>query len=81
MSYLADCYRALGFSPKDADYRARLTYTIYVGFIHLNREASDSSPIQADYVRHILEVLIPGLRDNEQMKDFVSDAAARVTVR
>ena len=81
MSYLADCYRALGFSSEDADHRAKLAYMIYVGFIHLNREARDGRPIQADYVRHILETLVPGLSDHEQVRDSVSDAIARIAVR
>ena len=81
MRYLADCYRALGFSPEDADHRAKLAYMIYVGFIHLNREARDSSPIKADYVRHILETLVPGLSDHERVRDSVSGVLARMAVR
>jgi AcrR family transcriptional regulator len=59
MSYLADSYRLLGFSDDAASLRARLGYTIYVGFIHLARESAGRAPIEPEYVEHIIETLIP----------------------
>ena len=65
--YLASCYRELGFSEEDARYRARLGYTLYVGFIHLDREAADDEvPVNAEYVRHIVATLIPGSREADR---------------
>lgn len=57
--YLADCYRALGFTDEKARRRAQLGYTIYVGFIHLGREAAGGAPIEPEYVEHIVETLVP----------------------
>ncbi len=57
--YLAECYRALGFSDEAARHRARLGYTIYVGFIHLNRESSGGASLAPGYIEHIVETLIP----------------------
>lgn len=57
--YLADCYRRIGFTEDRARLRARLGYTIYVGFIHLCREAAGDAPIQPEYLEHILDTMIP----------------------
>ncbi len=59
IGYLADCYRALGFSEEAARHRARLGYMIYVGFMHLSREDASGAPIERDYIEHIAETLIP----------------------
>jgi AcrR family transcriptional regulator len=64
IEYLASCYRALGFPDKLAGHRAKLGYTIYVGFIHLNREAPENTgPLQAADVRHIIDTLVPPMHD------------------
>jgi AcrR family transcriptional regulator len=66
IDYLADCYLRLGFDEDRASHRARLGYTIYVGFIHLSREAARHAPIEPEYLEHILDTMIP------------AEAAARV---
>ena len=81
MGYLADCYRALGFSREDSEQRAKLAYTTYVGFIHLNREAREAEPVQPEYVKHVLEALVPGLSDHPGGRETVSRVAARVAAR
>jgi AcrR family transcriptional regulator len=57
LGYLERCYRELGFDEASAAHRARLGYTVYVGFIHLSREAA--CPIDPDYIAHIADTLIP----------------------
>jgi hypothetical protein len=57
VGYMERCYRELGFDEISAAHRARLGYTVYVGFIHLSREAD--YPIDPDYIAHIADTLIP----------------------
>ena len=59
IGYLFDCYRALGFDEHAARHRARLGYTIYVGFIHMGREEAGQSPLEPAYIEHIVETLVP----------------------
>ncbi len=72
--YLADCYRALGFPEDRARLRARLCYTIYVGFMHLGREAAAPAPIEPEYVEHIIDTMIP-VAVEEAATSPASDAA------
>lgn len=73
--YLADCYQALGFPEEKALHRAQLGYTIYVGFIHLGREAADRAPIDPKYVEHIMETLVPAAV--EEAEAFGASEAAQ----
>ena len=62
ISYLAVVYRALGLPRREANHRARLAYSAYVGFLQmmlqleLKRMASDEFD---EYVEHVLATLIP----------------------
>ena len=48
LDYLADCFRAIGFSPEQALPRALLTYAAYLGFQRLLREAPGRLPLGTD---------------------------------
>ncbi len=73
--YLAGCYQALGFGAEKARRRAQLGYTIYVGFIHLGREAAGEAAIEPGYVEHIIETLVPAA-DAEADPNPASENAA-----
>ena len=77
IGYLAECYRALGFSEEAARHRARLGYMIYVGFIHLSREAANRAPIEPDYVEHIVDTMVPLASEDAAAAAAAADEAER----
>jgi AcrR family transcriptional regulator len=62
IEYVRKCYLDLGLSDRAAQHRAALAYTLYVGYIHLNREAPGYVPgsrVTDAYLFHVLRTMIP----------------------
>lgn len=62
VDYLIECYRAIGFTPEMARFRALLAYAAYVGTIRLMREAPTRVPVGTSaqaYRQHLLATLVP----------------------
>jgi AcrR family transcriptional regulator len=62
IDYLKKCYLDLGLTERAAQHRAALAYTIYVGYIHLDREAPGYAPgskVTDAYLFHVLQTMIP----------------------
>ena len=62
VDYLDECYRALGFAPGPARYRALLVYAAYVGVLRLVREAPSRVPQGEDYRAypgHLIDAHVP----------------------
>jgi AcrR family transcriptional regulator len=63
MTHLAAAFEELGMPPATARYRARLTYSVYLGFLQLQRQhqtpALSSEAFDA-YIEHVIQTLIPG---------------------
>ncbi len=63
MKHIAAAFEELGMSAEMASYRARLTYSVYLGFLQLQRQhqtpALSSEAFDA-YLDHVIETLIPG---------------------
>lgn len=60
--FLTAAYRELGLRPTEAHQRALLTYTAYLGIIHLRRQAVEGLRSARDveaYVTHAARTLIP----------------------
>ena len=63
MKHIASAFEELGFDSKRAAHRARLVYSVYLGFLQLQRQhqtPSISSQAFEAYVEHVMETLIPG---------------------
>ena len=63
MKHVAAAFRELGFSDAEAGHRARLVYSVYLGFLQLQRQEqapSLSSHEFEAYVEHAIATLIPG---------------------
>ncbi len=63
MEQIAEAFSALGLDNRDAMHRARLTYSVYLGFIQLQRQRQTPSFSSQDfeaYVDHVIATLIPG---------------------
>lgn len=62
MQHIAAAFEELGMAPENARYRARLTYSVYLGFLQLQRQhqtpALSSEAFDA-YLDHVIETLIP----------------------
>jgi AcrR family transcriptional regulator len=62
MEHIANAFSELGFAPRDAEHRARLTYSAYLGYLQLQRQSQaphlSSQDFEA-YVEHVIETLIP----------------------
>lgn len=62
MEHLAAAFEELGMARDEARYRARLTYSVYLGFLQLQRQhqapALTSEAFDA-YIEHVIETLIP----------------------
>lgn len=64
IGYVEDCYRALGLTGAEAQRRAFLAYSAYVGFLHLREEAAKrlaSGEELAAFRQHVIDTLIVGL--------------------
>jgi len=62
MDNITEAFNALGFGISPARQRARLTYSVYLGFLQLQRQhqaPSLSSQGFEAYVDHVIETLIP----------------------
>ena len=63
MKHLASAFEELGMPPATARYRARLTYSVYLGFLQLQKQhqtpALSSEAFDA-YIEHVIQTLIPG---------------------
>ncbi len=63
VDYLDECFRALGFTPGEARYRALLAYAAFVGTLRLAREAPSRLPRDGEYLayqRHVMATIMPG---------------------
>lgn len=63
MHHLATAFHELGMAPDAARYQARLTYSVYLGFLQLQRQHQTPS-LSSDefdaYIEHVIRTLIPG---------------------
>jgi AcrR family transcriptional regulator len=62
MQHIAKAFEELGMEPGDAAHRARLTYSVYLGFLQLQRQhqtPSLSSEAFEAYIEHVIATLIP----------------------
>ena len=62
MAYLARVFQQAGMAPADAEHRARLAYSAYVGFLQLTlqfRSSRLSSDVFDAYVGHVIDTLVP----------------------
>ncbi len=63
MAHIAQAFEELGLDAAVAEHRARLTYSVYLGFLQLQRQsqvpALSSQQFEA-YLDHVIETLIPG---------------------
>jgi AcrR family transcriptional regulator len=62
ITYLARVFVQAGMAPVDADHRARLAYSTYVGFLQLAlqfRASRLSSEAFDAYVGHVIDTLVP----------------------
>ena len=62
MKHLSSAFEELGLDPVNARYRARLTYSVYLGFLQLQRQhqtPSLSSEEFEAYIEHVIRTLIP----------------------
>ena len=62
MRHIAKAFEELGLASDDADHRARLTYSVYLGFLQLQRQhqtPSLSSQAFEAYIEHVIATLIP----------------------
>ena len=62
MAHLAHAFAELGFPEREAEHRARLTYSAYLGFLQLQRQKQAPNLSSQDfeaYVEHVIATLIP----------------------
>ena len=62
MKHIEKAYEEIGFDPKQASHRARLTYSAYLGFLQLQKQhqaPSLSSEEFEAYMTHVIVTLIP----------------------
>lgn len=62
LDYLAECYRALGFSPASARHWARFAYATFMGNLQIRRDTPDAMPQGAEfneYLKLMIRTLIP----------------------
>lgn len=62
MEHLADAFCELGMEAQEARHQARLTYSVYLGFLQLQRQhqtPSKSSESFEAYIEHVIATLIP----------------------
>ncbi len=62
MAHIAQAFEELGLATGEAEHHARLTYSVYLGFLQLQRQsqapALSSQQFEA-YLDHVIETLIP----------------------
>jgi len=62
MAHLSVAYEELGMAADKARHQARLTYSVYLGFLQLQKQQqtpSLSSEEFEEYIDHVIETLIP----------------------
>jgi AcrR family transcriptional regulator len=62
MEHLSAAFRELGMAPEQARHQARLTYSVYLGFLQLQRQHQTPSLTSGDfdaYIEHVIQTLIP----------------------
>jgi len=62
MKHIEKAFEEIGFEPKEASHRARLTYSAYLGFLQLQQQhqtPSLSSEEFEAYMTHVIATLIP----------------------
>ena len=62
MEHLSAAFEELGMDPEIARYQARLTYSVYLGFLQLQKQhqtPSLSSEEFEAYIEHVISTLIP----------------------
>jgi AcrR family transcriptional regulator len=62
MQHLSAAFAELGMEPEAARHQARLTYSVYLGFLQLQRQhqtPSLSSEAFEAYIEHLIRTLIP----------------------
>ncbi len=62
MEHLSSAFEELGLDPVKARHQARLTYSVYLGFLQLQRQhqtPSLSSEAFDAYIEHVINTLIP----------------------
>jgi AcrR family transcriptional regulator len=62
MKHVAHAFEELGFESEQAGHRARLVYSVYLGFLQLMRQRQTPSITSHEfeaYVEHVIETLIP----------------------
>ncbi len=63
MTHLSAAFEELGLDPVAARYQARLTYSVYLGFLQLQRQNQTPSLSSEEfdaYIEHVINTLIPG---------------------
>lgn len=63
MKAMEFAFAEIGFGPVEASHRARLTYSIYLGFLQLKRHNQAPEPNTEEfegYMAHIIDILLPG---------------------
>ena len=63
MAHIAQAFEELGMPSETAEHHARLTYSVYLGFLQLQRQSqvpSLSSRQFEAYLDHVIETLLPG---------------------
>ena len=62
MQHIEKAFEEIGFGPREASHRARLTYSAYLGFLQLQKQhqtPSLSSEEFEAYMTHVIATLIP----------------------
>ena len=62
MEHIAAAFIELGFEEGNASHRARLVYSVYLGFLQLHRQQQTPSLSSQEferYIEHVIETLIP----------------------
>jgi len=62
MEHLSTAFEELGLDAASARYRARLTYSVYLGFLQLQRQHQTPSLSSEEfdaYIEHVIRTLIP----------------------
>lgn len=62
MEHLADAFRELGMEAGQARHQARLTYSVYLGYLQLQKQHQTPSKSSEDfdaYIEHVIRTLIP----------------------
>jgi AcrR family transcriptional regulator len=62
MEHLSAAFEELGMASEQARHQARLTYSVYLGFLQLQRQHQTPSLSSGDfeaYIEHVIQTLIP----------------------